>query len=289
MLPRVESHYPAALETEHSRIASAYMVMLNKTLAEHLPTIRRAMAIERAGKRQEVTQRIDDFDNYSELMVNVSDVIADTFTQIQVAFEERALSFGLERRLANIANQTRRLSIVEWRRIVRSSLGVNILEDYYMGEFFRDALQQWITRNIGLIRSVPQTTLTEMRSIVEEGWRTGLTNREISRNIQAAYGISKRKAQFWARDQLAKLNANLTQQQQQDAGVQEYIWSTSGDERVRERHVELDGTRQSWANPPKVALNRNCHPGEDYRCRCVALPVFNLPGLSLPWEKGTDG
>jgi hypothetical protein len=29
---------------------------------------------------------------------------------------------------------------------------------------------------------------------------------------------------------------------------------------------------------------RRCHPGKDYNCRCVALPVFNLPGLNLPWE-----
>ena len=166
-----------------------------------------------------------------------------------------------------------------------------------MGEFFRNALARWTDTNVGLIKTVPQSTLTEMRNIVQDSWQRGLLNQDISKRINDSYDISKRRAQFWARDQMAKLNADLAQQQQKDAGVEEYVWSTSGDERVRGnpaglwpqgRHYELDGKRFSWADPPEVAPGRHCHPGEDYNCRCVALPVFNLPGLSLPWEGGNE-
>jgi SPP1 gp7 family putative phage head morphogenesis protein len=101
----------------------------------------------------------------------------------------------------------------------------------------------------------------------------------------AEWGKAKRKAQFIARDRLAKLNGDITQAQQEDAGVTEYVWSTSGDGRVRNSHAKLNGTRQKWSEPPIVdeLTGRRAHPGKDYRCRCVSLPVFDIEGLDLPW------
>jgi SPP1 gp7 family putative phage head morphogenesis protein len=126
---------------------------------------------------------------------------------------------------------------------------------------------------------------------MQEGYLAGKSNTAVGREIQEEYGMGRRHAQFIARDQIAKLNADLCQAQQKDAGVEEYVWSTSGDRRVRERHQELDGNRFKWNDPPIVdeRSGRRCHPGQDYSCRCVALPVFNLPELNLPWEKGGMG
>jgi len=194
---------------------------------------------------------------------------------------------------------------MQWRRVVNQSLGVNILEDYYMGEFFRGMMTQWVTNNVGLIKSVPQTTLTELRNIVQEGWQSGLVNRDIAKKIQDAYGINKRKADFWARDQMAKLNGDMQEQQQKDAGVKEYVWSTTGNEKVRgdptglwpnpiNGHYQLDGKRCRWDDPtvyfsngewvPRTIDMTKKHPKKDYECHCVGLPVFNFPELSLPWE-----
>ena len=77
-----------------------------------------------------------------------------------------------------------------------------------------------------------------------------------------------------ARDQVLKLNAGINQPRQRQVGVREYDWWTSGDERVRERHVELHRTRQRWDAPPEVAPGRFEHPGGDYQCRCTASPVL---------------
>ena len=125
---------------------------------------------------------------------------------------------------------------------------------------------------------------------LQDGFLSGKSNTEIGRQIQEAYGIEKRHAQFIARDQTAKLNADLTQSQQTDAGGSEYIWSDAGDNRVRPRHEQLNGKRFKWSEPPIVDENtgRRCHPGEDYNCRCVALPVFNIENLELPWEKSEN-
>jgi len=294
MLPRVQMYHPINLEREYERVVSAYMRMLNKTIAKQLPTVRKAISASTGASWRDdaIEDLFDSFQGNS-----IEDIISTTFSCIKATFESQARTFGLERRLARLANQTRRISIAEWRRLVQSALGINIMEDYYMGEFFSSMLAQWVTTNVGLITSVPQTCLAELQNIITRGWQSSLSNRDISKKIQQAYDMSKKKAQFWARDQMASLNADMTQQQQADAGVQEYIWSTSGDERVRGNpsgkwpkgdHYQLDGTRHRWDTPPIVdkRTGRRAHPGKDYNCRCVALPVFNLPGLSLPWEGG---
>jgi SPP1 gp7 family putative phage head morphogenesis protein len=54
------------------------------------------------------------------------------------------------------------------------------------------------------------------------------------------------------------------------------MWSTSHDRRVRDSHKELNGRVFTWDNPPIVdpARGRRAHPGQDYGCRCVAVPVM---------------
>jgi len=281
---KVLTHYPVNLADEHERIARQYMALLNKTLKEHLPTIRRIIDAERAG------MRLDDDFTMSRMIQRVMD-------RVRVDFDRRAATFGLEQQLATLAGQMRRYSVSEWKRVVRQTLGVNILDDYYMGEFYRDTLRQWTTNNIGLIKSLPGQTMTRMTNIIQGGYLRGASNTEMSRLIQEAYGVEKDRALFIARDQTSKLNADLTQQQQKDAGVEEYVWDSSGDGRVRPCHRYLNGKSFSWNDPPemwyetkkgRVYTGRNCHPGEDYQCRCVALPKFELETLNLPWEGKSD-
>ena len=109
--------------------------------------------------------------------------------------------------------------------------------------------------------------------------------------LEQHYSVDRRHAKLLARDQIAKLNGDITQQQQQDAGVVEYVWSTSGDSRVRPSHAALNHKRFRWDDPPVVdeKTGRRCHPGKDYQCRCCALPVFNIKTVDLPVTKGGDG
>jgi SPP1 gp7 family putative phage head morphogenesis protein len=154
----------------------------------------------------------------------------------------------------------------------------------YNGAFFQNIVPQWANNNVNLIKTIPKNTLNQMQNIIEEGFNSGTNLTKLSEKITQAYGINKRHALFIARDQIAKLNAQITQQQQSDAGVQEYIWDTSEDRRVRPYHAKLNGTRQKWSEPPIVDKNdRRCHPGEDYQCRCAALPVFDIDTLNVPW------
>ena len=288
MLPRVPLYYPLGIEREYIRLMDSDMAMLGKALETHLPGLFRAMSGEPPDSRRD-----EDGGEPPGLYALINDV----FSSIQRELEQAAGVSGTRQKLWRIARGAQSWSVAQWRRVVRDTLGINILEDYYRGEFFRHMLTVWVDRNVGLIKTARQHTLGELREIVLDGWRKGQLTRDIASRIQGEYKIGRHRAQFWARDQTAKLNADLARQQQEDAGVEEYVWATSVDERVRGNpkgkwpdggdHYSLEGRRYSWTNPPVVdkRTGRVAHPGKDYNCRCVALPVFNLPGLSLPWER----
>jgi hypothetical protein len=79
----------------------------------------------------------------------------------------------------------------------------------------------------------------------------------------------------------------ITEARMQEAGLDMYIWSTSGDERVRESHRLLDGLLCRWdkdsvysADGGKTWKKRPAGsyigiPGSDFSCRCVALAYWN--------------
>ena len=278
---RVKPIYPEGAERELQRISWAYLRLVNEVVKKYMPAIRKAAAAERENNRRK--------DDAGYLM----QAIQKSFQSMGEELERKTSSFGLRKKLEDLANLTRKLSIQEWKRTVHETLGLDIMDDYYLGEFYRQALQEWIDQNVSLIKSIPQEALSEMHSIVSQGFKTGATLTSIEKEIRNTYHVKRSSAKLLARDQIAKLNGQLTKQQQTDAGVNEYIWSTSGDSRVRETHKKLDGKKFRWDDPPVVTPPgkpvRRCHPGEDYQCRCVALPVFDISTVDVPASGRTKG
>lgn len=93
--------------------------------------------------------------------------------------------------------------------------------------------------------------------------------------IQDNYGVSLRKAKFLARQETSLLMSKFQESRYRDIGIQRYRWSDSHDKRVRHDHHLLNGKIFSWDMPPvtnrKTGTRNN--PGEDFGCRCVAIPV----------------
>lgn len=272
LLCKTSTQFPAQAEREYQRATNAYIRCLNELLKKYLPEIRDAARIER-----EANSRHDDTSDLLEKLGSIFDKMA-------VELERKTSSFGLYDKIEAMAHLTRKLSIREWKRAVKATLGIDLMDDYYTGEIYRELMKKWVDENVDLIKTIPKDSLGKMREIVTEGYKKGETTTSIVKKMQRAYGMDRRHAQLLARDQIAKLNGQITQRQQQDAGVEEYIWSTSGDSRVREGHARLNGKRFRWDDPPVVdpKTGRRCHPGEDYQCRCVALAVFDKDTIDLP-------
>lgn len=276
---KVAPLYPSALESQYQGVVNAYMKILNRVVSKHLPRIKKAAEAER-----EVPRRADDLNS---LMSAIQAAFADMAKDLDLQTEQ----FDLYGKLEALANQSQKLSIRQWKRIIGKTLGLDLADDYYLGQFFQQLLDQWVSENVSLIKTIPQGSLEEMREIVYNGYRTGQTTTSIVKEIQHTYSVNKSHARLIARDQMAKLNAELTKRQQTDAGVESYKWSTSRDSRVREGHRRLNGKIFRWDDPPVVdaKTGRRCHPGEDYQCRCVAIPVFNISTLNVPASPGKGG
>jgi SPP1 gp7 family putative phage head morphogenesis protein len=131
-------------------------------------------------------------------------------------------------------------------------------------------------RNLALIKKLDAQQVTELRAILEDAQRNATRVELLRAQIQERFDVAKSHADLIARDQTLKLNGDLTRYRQQSAGISHYEWSTSNDERVRPDHADLDGTIQDWNFPPVTDERTGArnHPGGDYQCRCVGLPII---------------
>lgn len=154
--------------------------------------------------------------------------------------------------------------------VLRARFGLGV--DVYRSEPWLVPLRDnWIAENTRLIKSIPEQYLGDVEGIVRRGVSQGLASKEISKQIKERTGVSDRRAQLIATDQVGKANGALTEHRQTDLGVKEYEWQDSDDSRVRPTHKDADGKTYSWDKPPSFTGG---HPGFAVRCRCWAKPKF---------------
>jgi SPP1 gp7 family putative phage head morphogenesis protein len=139
-------------------------------------------------------------------------------------------------------------------------------------------LDRYLKRNVGLIKKFTGNYVDEVIENVHAGVREGVRPEVIAESFEGRFTKAFNHAKLVARDQIGKLNGNLTELRQTSLGIEEYTWRTSRDERVRPTHLEKEGKRFRWDEPPPDTG----HPGNDILCRCSAEPWF--PGVPASKE-----
>ncbi len=134
--------------------------------------------------------------------------------------------------------------------------------------------------NIALVEKAHRAYAASVRDIVGDPDNFGLRVEDLTAKLLERGDVSESRAELIARDQTLKLNGEIAATRQQAAGVDRYVWSTSQDDRVREEHAALEGETFEWTSPPEPG-----HPGEDFQCRCIAIPV----GIEELDEAFSDG
>lgn len=139
-----------------------------------------------------------------------------------------------------------------------------------------------IAENVSLIRSIPEKYFTEVegmvyRSIAAGGDRKALAD-EIYSNFSKREGITRRRANNIARDQVRKSTAALFVARQQAAGITEGEWIHSGGgNEPRKKHVHANGKRFKLSEGLSVGDNNEyVMPGQQINCGCTFKPI-------LPW------
>lgn len=180
-------------------------------------------------------------------------------------------SRGLDTIMVRAAEGADKHSRAAWK-LQAEALGLSPESDDL---FLAKRLRDFRAGNLKLIKSLCAEHVARVGKVLADAGR-GTRVEEIARELQEATGASQARAQLIARDQVLSLNAQVTQDRHEAAGITEYTWSASRDVRVRKRHQDLDGTRQRYDDPPVVDLKtgRRAHAGQDFQCRCVAIPVL---------------
>lgn len=140
------------------------------------------------------------------------------------------------------------------------------------------ALKESYTDNLDMyIQEWHDHEILRLRQKVAKNVAQGFRAETLVETIKAERGVSHRKAQFLARQETSLMVSKYRQVRYEDVGINKYIWSTSHDSRVRHDHRILDKKVFDFSNPPVTDLTTGArnNPGEDFNCRCVAIPVMS--------------
>ena len=147
--------------------------------------------------------------------------------------------------------------------------------------------EAFIAENVALIKSLDARYFEDLEALVQKAFREGTTTDQFAKELTRRFEVSESRARLIGRDQIAKLNGQVTQHRQTQLGIDEYQWQTAGDERVtgapgglyaddRPSHYALDGKFYRWSEPPVAGRSGEpAHPGEAINCRCVARAVVS--------------
>lgn len=188
------------------------------------------------------------------------------FTRLKAKAEE------LRRVATNMTNDIFRLEAKRhnksFMQAAKRSLGID-LSAVIREEDLDSILSDYADRNASLIKSLSDDVVKRVEQAVYSAKISGKSATQLSKDLQKQFGIASKRADLIAQDQLSKLNSDLNRTRQEQAGIQEYVWSTSKDERVRVRHKKLEGTVYKWGQQTKA--EEGLPPGQPIRCRCIAV------------------
>lgn len=199
------------------------------------------------------------------------DVDEGTFTRLKsVILELTGITNATVRRILDLEAQRHSETFMDE---AKSALGIDIsmvVQQSDLDGYMRAA----IARNTSLIKSLADDAVKRVEQSVIKNNIAGGSAKNLQGILTEEFGIVDSRAKVIARDQTAKFNSDLNRIRQQQAEIDAYNWTTSHDERVRERHREIDGNRYEWGQP--TGAEEGLPPGQPILCRCIARAIIEF-------------
>jgi SPP1 gp7 family putative phage head morphogenesis protein len=173
---------------------------------------------------------------------------------------------------AKMLDQVDRRDKANWFDYAREMGGAikQEIEHAPTGKVYRESLQRQVT----LITSLPVEAAERVHQLATHGLSNGMRADEISDRIMETGEVTKSRANLIARTEVGRASTEFTKVRATAFGSNQYIWRTVGDARVRDSHVDMEGTTQSWDAPPAPEDKEHYHPGCFPNCRCWAEPIL---------------
>lgn len=256
---KMRHRYPTRIEKSYQYYLTSIIDEINRKIRDEFQA-----EIKSEIRSDSVTFRNDSLASLLQKIVQISDNVISPFQTLR-----------------NISNALFNVNERNIRQTIEKAIGVNVVPPQ---SEMSDMLDSWVVQNVSLVTKMTDEYLVRIQGIVGSGFRSGLSYRDVSKQLQDAVGISKRRATLIARDQIGSLNGQITQKRNEDLGIKEYVWRTVKDERVRGNpsgrypkarpsHYSREGKTYTWKDG---AGSQDKHPGDGIQCRCYAESVVKF-------------
>lgn len=263
----------------------AYAVQIGRIVQEFTAIVNTELLRYPTWARQDGLKTDAFADDWDKVMKALRDHQKKTFEQ-----GDGAATYAM---VSNVGQNAADFNFKEWSKQLSALAG----QPYFpAGEgWVSQTVGTWSDLNFELIRSLTDDYIKKVNTTVVNAVTDGTNYRDLTKQILAVnQNMSKARAKLIARDQVGKLNGQLTKRRQSDAGVDDYTWKTANDERVRSKHRNMQGKTCEWNDASKVKVGTawsersvatmpSGHPGYEIQCRCYATP--NMDEI---WKEAED-
>ena len=272
--------YPHGIEMKYFRQLKSYFKPLtdyvNKYIAENLEPLLH-------GDSTEIRLDTIPGDSFRKMIYNLENwltVYMPDISELPSDSNNNVIFTGL----GKTADETMKFSEKEFQRIIEKGIHVNLPVS---APWWDDMKKSWAEDNYTLITSNAKNYISKINTLTEQAIVNGMSPGKLKEEIlKATESLSDKHCKLLARDQMGKLNGQITEAQMTEVGLDMYVWSTSYDDRVRDSHAVMEGllcrwddasvcsydNGKTWVSRPSGAID--LHPGQDIQCRCVALAFY---------------
>lgn len=253
---KIGQTYPHGVSRQYtSDMRKIVKAMTKEINQEVMPIIREDVKARNDGQRM---------DSLGEVLAKIRQMaeriipgiaLAQSYANKTYAANERNLSKGIER-----------------------SLGIEI----QLPGGNPDLMNDWVATNVMYIEDLQEEYLRRIQQAVTNGYTKNSRYSDIAAEIQKATGITWRRANTIAQDQVGTLNGLVTKERNKELGIERARWRTLQDERVRGADDGFyPNAKPSHAARENVEFDWNEgidgeFPGTPVRCRCFAESVIVL-------------
>lgn len=178
-----------------------------------------------------------------------------------------------------------------WREAAKASNRGYAIYKALNAEFGNNPkFQALINQNAELIKSIPKSSA---RTISNQAARFAIEGKRPEALLQAYQSelenLPGHRAETIARTEIAKTQASITEIRSKNLGIDWAQWETSGDQRTRPSHKNMQGVWFRYSDLPDAeVLNGeksqfgHYAPGMCPNCRCFAAPLVDESQMTFP-------
>lgn len=258
IVPKRKWQYPISIEREYARLLTAYVDKELEIVEEFLPDM------------------VDSVYRNSVHNDAIGDWLGNLVDRVQKKVKEKLTPLAAIRKTFQQVNKFVSTQMTE---TIKSLFGSSPRQFNNTRQF--EMIQTiWTSQNLELVKSIDTQIMDKIRFMMSQRIIHAAEKPELKeqlvQEIQDLAKVARNRAALIAADQVGKLNSQLTQYRQVNAGVDKYMWVTMRDSRVRIEHQSRDGLIYKWSSPPPDG-----HPGWPIRCRCTAKPVIDTDKIGV--------